>query len=54
MGKLVLIVLIGLGAALYFPDSREAIVQRSMPVLQPVLEWSAKGEITCGFVDECV
>jgi Type II secretion system (T2SS), protein G len=45
MGKLTLIMLFGMGAALYFPDSRQAIMDKAMPVLVPVLEWSAKGEM---------
>jgi Type II secretion system (T2SS), protein G len=46
MGKLTLIMLFGMGAALYFPDSRQSIMDRAMPVLIPVLEWSAKGEMS--------
>jgi hypothetical protein len=45
MGKLTLIMLFGMGAALYFPDSRQSILDKAMPVLTPVLEWSAKGEM---------
>jgi hypothetical protein len=45
MGKLTLIMLFGMAAALYFPDSRQAILDRAMPVLSPVLGWSAKGEM---------
>ena len=45
MGKLTLVMLFGMAAALYFPDSRQSILDKAMPVLVPVLEWSAKGEM---------
>jgi len=45
VGKLTLLMLVGIGAALYFPDSRQSILDRAMPVLEPVLEWSARGEM---------
>jgi len=45
VGKLTLLLIVGIGAALYFPDSRQSILDKAMPVLVPVLEWSAKGEM---------
>jgi len=45
LGKLTLLLIVGIGAALYFPDSRQSIIDKAMPVLVPVLEWSAKGEM---------
>ena len=45
MGKLTLVTILGMAAALYFPDSRQSILDKAMPVLVPVLEWSAKGEM---------
>ena len=45
MGKLTLLLIVGIGAALYFPDSRQSIIDTAMPILVPVLEWSAKGEM---------
>lgn len=45
MGRLTLIMLFGMAAALYFPDSRQSIIDRAMPVVLPVLEWAARGEM---------
>lgn len=45
MTRLTLMMILGMVAALYFPDSRQAIMDMAMPVLTPVLEWSAKGEM---------
>jgi hypothetical protein len=43
--RLVLMVIFGFVAALYFPDSRQMIVDKAMPVLQPVLIWNAENEM---------
>lgn len=43
--KLVFLLLIALGAALYFPESRAVVVDASEPVLNPVLRWSTQGEM---------
>ena len=45
MRRLTLLILLGIVAAFYFPDSRQSILDGAMPVLVPVLEWSAKGEM---------
>ena len=45
MSRLILMVVLGMVVAFYFPDSRQAIVDSAMPVLSPVLEWAAKGEM---------
>ena len=45
MGRLVLVLIVGLGVALYFPDSRQAILDKAMPVVTPALVWQAKGEM---------
>lgn len=37
--------LIALGAALYFPESRAVVLDASEPVLNPVLRWSTRGEM---------
>lgn len=39
MGKIFLILLILFGAGLYFPESREVIVERSRPLLNPAYRW---------------
>ncbi len=43
--RLILLVILGFVAALYFPDSRQAMIDRAMPVVEPVLIWSAEREI---------
>ena len=43
--RLVLLIILGFAAALYFPDSRQMIISKAMPVIQPVLIGSAEREI---------
>lgn len=43
--KFIFIVLIALGAALYFPESRTVVLDATEPVINPVLRWSARGEM---------
>ncbi len=43
--RLILLVILGFVAALYFPDSRQAMKDRTMPLIEPVLIWSAEREI---------
>ncbi len=43
--RLILLIILGLAAAAYFPESREMMVERAMPVLQPMLIWSAEREM---------
>lgn len=45
MTKLVLLIILGFVTALYFPDSRQMIIDEAMPVLQPVLVWNAEREM---------
>ncbi len=45
VGKLILLIILGFVTALYFPESRQMMIDEAMPVLQPVLEWSAEREI---------
>jgi hypothetical protein len=45
MTKLILLILVGLGAALYFPDSRQFLAERSMPLLNPVFRWQTADEM---------
>ncbi|RMH18055.1 MAG: hypothetical protein D6701_06730 [Gemmatimonadetes bacterium] len=45
MGKIFLLLIFALGAALYFPSSRQVVFEKAAPVLDPVLRWSAKGEM---------
>ena len=43
--RLILLIILGLVAALYFPDSRRMIIDEAMPVIQPMLIWSAEREM---------
>jgi len=45
VGKLFLILVLGLGMALYFPRSRAVVLDVSRPVLNPVLVWQTKSEL---------
>ena len=45
MFRLILVALVLLGVALYLPDSRAAIYEKAAPALDPVFEWSTKGEM---------
>ena len=45
MGKLFLIAIIGLGVALYFPDTRASVLEKGEPVLRPMLIWNAEREM---------
>ncbi len=43
--KLILLIVLGFVAALYFPNSRQAMIEIADPVIQPVLVWSAEREM---------
>ena len=43
--KLILLIVLGFVAALYFPDSRQMIIDEAMPVFHPVQVWSAEREM---------
>jgi len=43
--KIVFFLLIALGAALYFPSSRQVVLDTAQPVIDPVLRWSTRGEM---------
>ena len=45
MGKLILLIIIGLGVGMYFPNSRAVLMEKGEPVLRPMLVWSAQREI---------
>jgi len=45
MGKLIMLLIVGFGVAMYFPDSRATILEKSEPAIRPVLVWSAHREI---------
>ena len=43
--KVIFILLILLGASLYFPQTRPVVVETLGPVINPVLTWQTKGEM---------
>lgn len=43
--KFIIVLLVALGAAFYFPESRSMLLDASEPVLNPVLRWSTRGEM---------
>jgi hypothetical protein len=45
VGRLILLIILGFVTALYFPDSREMMIDKAMPVLKPMLVWNAEREI---------
>lgn len=45
MSRVVLMIILGVSAAMYFPDSRQAIIDRVMPVLKPILTRAANNEM---------
>ena len=45
MGRLILLVILGICVAMYFPDSRAALMEKGEPVLRPILSWNAMREM---------
>ena len=45
MTKLILMFILGWVSAIYFPDSRQMLINVSMPIVKPFLVWSASQEI---------
>jgi len=45
VGRLILLIILGFVTALYFPDSREMMIEKAIPVFQPMLVWNADREI---------
>lgn len=45
MTKVILVILVALGAALYFPQSREVVLEKTLPLLDPVFAWQTKDEM---------
>lgn len=45
MGKIFLLIILAFVAAMYFPDSRAAILDRAGPVVNPILEMSTEREM---------
>lgn len=45
MSRVFLMIILGVSAAMYFPDSRQAIINKAMPVLTPILTRAANSEM---------
>lgn len=45
MAKVIIVLLILLGASLYFPQTRPAVMEFLGPVVHPVLTWQTHGEM---------
>ncbi|MEX2526652.1 MAG: hypothetical protein WEA09_03365 [Gemmatimonadota bacterium] len=45
MGKIFLLLLAGLGAGMYFPQSRAVIMETIQPALNPAYAWMTRGEM---------
>ena len=45
MARLILLILLGLSAAVYFPDSRQMLADILDPVIAPINRWSTKDEM---------
>lgn len=45
MTRLGLLIILGIVAAFYFPDSRQMIINKSRPIVNPLFRWQAAGEI---------
>lgn len=46
MGRLILLIILGITAAYYFPDSRHMLLDAAEPILVPVVKWSTKEEMS--------
>jgi len=45
LAKLILLLLVLLGASLYFPQTRPVVVETLAPVLNPIFRWQTRGEM---------
>jgi hypothetical protein len=45
LGKLILFLLLALGAGLYFPQTRPVLIDTFEPILNPILTWQTRGEM---------
>lgn len=45
MGKLILMIIIGLAVGMYSPNSRSVLMDKGEPVLRPVFTWNAQREM---------
>jgi len=45
MSRLLLLIMLGVVATYYFPDSRQMLLEFAQPVLVPMVKWSTKEEM---------
>jgi hypothetical protein len=45
MGRLILLIILGLVVGMYFPDTRAVLLDKGEPVLRPIFEWNAMREM---------
>ena len=45
MGRLILLIVLGLSATYYFPDSRQMLLDAAEPLMVPVVRWTTKEEM---------
>lgn len=45
MTRIIFVLLVALGVALYFPESRAVIMEKAKPVVDPILAWQATDEM---------
>lgn len=46
MGRLILLIVLGLSAVYYFPDSRQMLMEASEPIMVPIVRWTTKEEMS--------
>ena len=45
MARLLLLIVLGVVSAYYFPDTRQAIENAARPIMAPIVKWTSKGEM---------
>jgi hypothetical protein len=45
VGRLILMIVLGVVAAYYFPDSRQAIENAAVPIMAPLIRWDTKAKM---------
>ena len=46
MGRLILLIILGISAAYYFPDSRQMLLDAAEPVMVPIIRWNTREEMS--------
>ena len=45
MGRLLLLVALGVSVAYYFPDSRQMLLEAAQPIMVPIVRWTTREEM---------